>query len=445
MKNIIRIAVIMAIVSSALPMMAVTEKEMEEAKAITAMAYLRYANDGSGYLDDLPAPKTMADVKKSLKKQEVENLKSFTAVAVPKDYASWDKARLVEYWSSTFFKSAGLIEKGKLAKARVRSRIDKMTISSPAASASASAAPAPAPAPAEENKAVSSAASDVAAEGALAEETELLNDSLNAVANDLEASMSREMPENKSEGHTWVYVMILCILVAVVVGLVIFASNVMKRSSQESASRISGDSADRDRDAERREEEAREKFASALAAKNEEIRNLRLRVETLETENSALLKDAASYTRQISALKEELSSVRNAPKTEKSPAQRAVDEPAAKEQSIPQREVSVRSIYLGRVNSRGLFVRADRKLSIGHSLYRLDTTDGYSGTFRVAEDPTVWEMALLTPKDSLSGACTGKDLDATDGYTRIVTESPGTAVFEDGCWKVIRKAKIRYE
>ena len=32
----------------AIPASAVTEKEMEEARAITAQAYLRYANDGSG-------------------------------------------------------------------------------------------------------------------------------------------------------------------------------------------------------------------------------------------------------------------------------------------------------------------------------------------------------------------------------------------------------------
>ena len=32
---------------------AVTDKEMEEARTITAKAYLRYANDGSGYLDEV--------------------------------------------------------------------------------------------------------------------------------------------------------------------------------------------------------------------------------------------------------------------------------------------------------------------------------------------------------------------------------------------------------
>jgi len=456
MKNILtRLAALAIIVAATDPIavMAVTDKEMEEARAITAMAYLRYANDGSGYLDDLPAPKSMADLKKGLKQKEVENLKSFTAVSTPKDYASWNKEKLVEYWSSTFFKSSGLIEKGKLAKARVRSRVGRMTVS-----VAAPAAPKPEvkeePAEIKETQASVSDNKNVS-ETEPSEETALLNDSLNVVADNLEDAMSREMPEKRSEGHTWVYVMILCILVAVVIGLVIFASNVMKRSSQrEDADPAGGGYRPADNaDTERRDEESREKFAVALAAKNEEIRNLRVRVETLETENSALHKDAAAYSRQINSLKDEIAELKSrqsaAPGVASSEAsQQGHAHPATSARptsSVPNKDVMVKTIYLGRANSRGLFVRADRKLSIGHSLYRLDTTDGYSGTFRVAEDPTVWEMALLTPRDSLLGACTGKELENSDGYTRIITESSGTAVFEDGCWKVIRKAKIRYE
>ena len=34
---------------------AVTDREMEEARTIAAQAYLRYANDGSGYLDEFKA------------------------------------------------------------------------------------------------------------------------------------------------------------------------------------------------------------------------------------------------------------------------------------------------------------------------------------------------------------------------------------------------------
>ena len=113
--------------------------------------------------------------------------------------------------------------------------------------------------------------------------------------------------------------------------------------------------------------------------------------------------------------------------------------------SQPRQATPLRTIFLGRANAKGIFVRADRSLNIGNSIYRLDTTDGYAGTFRVANDPTVWEMALLTPRESLSGACSCAELENTEGKERIVTDSSGTAIFEGGCWKVIRKAKIHYE
>ena len=44
----------------------VSQKEMEQARTIAAKAYLRYANDGSGYLDDLN-PTTMDEREASLK------------------------------------------------------------------------------------------------------------------------------------------------------------------------------------------------------------------------------------------------------------------------------------------------------------------------------------------------------------------------------------------
>lgn len=47
-KGLIAIA---AAVVAALPAAAVTDKEMDEARAITAKAYLRWANNGSGYLE----------------------------------------------------------------------------------------------------------------------------------------------------------------------------------------------------------------------------------------------------------------------------------------------------------------------------------------------------------------------------------------------------------
>ncbi len=414
---------------------AVTDKEMEEARAITAMAYLRYANDGSGYLDDLSAPKSIADLQKNLKKQETENLKGFLSISTPKDYASWDKAKLVEYWSSTFFNSPGLIEKGKLARARVKKRVGDLKISAPSkdnpeiAKTEASQekkAPETQPAPAVQE---------------VSPETMAFADSIESVTEELEATLENEPPVKKNSNNTWVYIMVLCILVAIVLALVIFASNVMKKTGAIAGQSSGIDSKLRD-EYNKKEEEAREKFADTLAAKNKELSELHQRCLDLEKELSSRIKENEAAKAMLASLKEELKnkeSVSGETQSTSRPAE-AINSPT-KEISAP----GVKSIYLGRANNRGLFVRADRKLNIGHSIYRLETSDGYSGTFHVAEDPTVWEMALLTPKDSLMGACTGKDLESTDGYTRIVTESAGTAIFEGGCWKVIRKAKIRYE
>lgn len=116
----------------AIPVFAVTDKEMEEARTITAQAYLRYANDGSGYLDDFKAT-TMSQLESKLKAKEKENIKAFKSVKVPSDYASWDKAKLVEFWGVTFFTSPNLAEKGKVARSRVKQRINAMTVAAPAA------------------------------------------------------------------------------------------------------------------------------------------------------------------------------------------------------------------------------------------------------------------------------------------------------------------------
>lgn len=49
---------------------AVTREEMEQARTITAQAFLRYMNNGSGYLDELN-PIRVSDLKKSLKEKEL--------------------------------------------------------------------------------------------------------------------------------------------------------------------------------------------------------------------------------------------------------------------------------------------------------------------------------------------------------------------------------------
>ncbi len=448
---------LLALVS--LPAFAATEKEMEEARTYAAQAYLRYANDASGYLDEIKAT-TMSELKGKLKAQELENLKTFEAVALPKDYASWDKAKLSEYWSATFFSSPGLIEKGKHpgAKSRVKRKIEAMTVTAGAAQPAA-----------EQPKNDREAASADPLEGlevdpnAAAEAASALPDSIEQTARRLEEAMAEEEAARAGgNSYTWVYVGILVALIGVVIWLVIFASKVMKRGEERGEGFTARDYPDDSEMADNlRQASARN---SALTAENTAIKaeNATLRAEntTIKNEASHLREECRRLSSECESLRERLrlasrpqpaaaptpkvpTPAPSAPSPRPAAAPVQPQAPAAVQQHpAPQ---GPRTIFLARANARGLFVRADRKLNIGHTIFRLDTSDGFAGTFRVAADPMVWEMALLNPGEALAGACIAPDLEDTAGMSRVVTESPGTAIFENGCWRVIRKAKIRYE
>lgn len=469
-----RILLALAVISAffAQPLSAVTDKEMEEARTITAQAYLRYANDASGYLDEIKAS-SISDLRPKLKKQEIENLKAFQAVATPRDYASWDKKKLVEYWSVTFFNSPGLSEKGRNggAKSRVKRKIEAMTVSAPEAAKTdketAEGIEAPTKSPAD----IADAPDEAIVAGA--DSVKAIADSLQQTRKQLDEAIAVEEAVKKGSSHTWIYIVILVILVGVVIWLVIFASNVMKRRGDDDDDDDDDDSARRQRrtlpqpsvpsagsteEAVAEETSAlREKFAATLASKNEEIRTLTRQAEALRQDYESIQQDNLSLRGEIDRwrgeaerLKNELAAAQQAASRQAATTRPAVaEEPRRQESQRPTQPLpaadGIRTIYLGRANNRSIFVRADRNLNVGHTLFRLDTADGFAGTFRVANDPTVWEMALMTPVESLAGACICADFNATDGATRITTISPGTAIFDGGCWKVIRKAKIAYE
>ncbi len=455
---------------------AVTDKEMEQARVIAAKTYLRYANDGSGYLDDIK-PKSMADLESRIKPKEKENLKAFKAVGLPKDYASWDKAKLVEYWSVTFFKSPGLTEKGKMARARVRKNIGNMTVTPPQSEAEKKAAQTKAEAEkkAAENekiaeaKGTSESQEAVSGESSAADENKAIDAISDSIGNVEKKAADLEMQGDdikEEKSHTWIYILVLAVLVGVVVWLVTFASNVMKKNQNGQDERVRSEE---DRLAERQANEAskemREKFAATLVQKNADISQLNAKVEHLNHENQSLKRDMevlvaetgslrtrlSDAQRQLEEIRQAASSAMAAPVSRHAEGNgSATQQPVAASRQTEASEAvthqrRARTIYLGRVNTKGIFVRADRELNIGNSIYALETTDGYAGTYRVVADPTVWEMALLTPQQSLMGGCMGEDLDLPEGNAKVVTDSPGTAVFEGGCWRVIRKARIHYE
>lgn len=391
---------------------AVTQKEMEQARTIAAQAYIRWANDGSGYLDEYH-PKTMEELEALLKPKEQENIKAFKAIAVPGDYQSWNKDRLVEFWVNAF-QDPGLLEKGRGGRIRARSLIGKMTVS--------------APAPVAENTAV---AVEPSAAPSTPEQSQTQLNELKADEKAIENAdvYVDDIDTENASSYTWVYIMILAILVGIVIWLVVYAASVFKKNG---SSTHPYKVADNGVDKERYEEE--------LADKDAEIAMLVKKLETAMRQNGDLKAKLDNAQAELTMLR--ASSRRQAPGVES-----RVPEMREQQRRIgasEQRE-GLRSIYLGRANAKGLFVRADRKLNPGNSVYILETTDGKTGSFRVADSPAVWNLALSNPAEYLEGGCTGYDLGDTEYAVRIVTESPGTAVFEDGCWRVVRKARIRYE
>ena len=209
---------------------------------------------------------------------------------------------------------------------------------------------------------------------------------------------------------------LLVILIGCVIWLVSFAAKVMKKQAVQIAEGNEGkiDS---------------ENINKELGKRNRELSE---EVERLRAENKKLMADlkaaqSAAAARKYAPQHEEIVG-----KTE-----------PVKPKQVERPASSV--IYLGRANAKGLFVRADRKPVAGATVFRLDTRDGLVGTYYVVDNPEIVDMVISDPERYLYGGCTGMDLDDTEGVDSIVTVNSGTAVFEDGCWKVLRKSRIRYE
>lgn len=429
------------IAGSAMGAKAVTDNEMNQAEAIAAKYYIRYVNNMSGYLDEI-TPTSMADLESKLTNdKDKESLKQFKSASISKDYATWDKDKLVEYWSVTFFSdnASRLDAKGAnngQAKMKIKKGVAAIQVAAPAPPEPA-AAPEPEAEPEPEQAAepISAAPYDplsgleVEAEGDdLQNEIDALKDSL--------AAEETPHEESKSSG-TWVYIMILSILVVVVIALVAYASRTMK-GSKKTDSPSDLHPTDRSNVGYTRtsveETRMREKYAESLAAKTEEIMQLSRQLTDME-----ML--AAQLKEENRMLRLELEGSRG----------RSMEHPQAVSTAgvapMPDQPAStgMHEVYLGRVNARGIFVRADRQPVEGQSIYRLNTTNGVSGTFTLLSNPVLDRQLLGDPEKWLSGGCFAADLFDTAGKHTVVTETPGAAIFKDGAWRVDRKSRIRYE
>ena len=481
MNSFLKIFMIAVAMVTAIPSFAVTDKEMEQARALAAKHYLRYANNGSDYLDKLN-PSSVAELSKSLKAKEQENIKSFNAVAVPKDYASWDKKKLVEYWSSTFFRSPGLKEDGKKCLSVLAKNLNKMSVAAPSAEPKPTDTKAAEPAkpteeaakPAAEAKPSAAPASETAvpaaneAVGAPATEPEAEDAVAQAVAQaEADAGLADEQPK-KSSNTGW-YIGILVVLVGVVIWLVMYASKSMKETGASLADHKAGEKEIREakRAAKEEQNKMREQYANSLTAKNDEIKQLKSEVEARERELDAAKREADALRRQLDAAKRELSNARQgraeqpiAPHQaqERRPAQdaRTTQEtrhsqeqsqgtPSQKPQVSPARPGGLPPVvFLGYVNQKGLFTKASRSLNMENSVYRMDIPDGHHGLFRVVNDPEILDRLVDNVAQWLEGGCVIENPEDADIAAEIVTLQPGEALFADNTCRVTKKARIKF-
>ena len=477
MNSFFKILMIAVAMVTAIPSFAVTDKEMEQARALAAKHYLRYANNGSDYLDKL-TPSSVAELSKSLKAKEQENIKSFNAVAVPKDYASWDKKKLVEYWSSTFFRSPGLKEDGKKCLGILAKNLNKMTVAAPSAEPKAAGAKTEEPAkpasdvakPAAEATPSSTSAPETAASAAVPAATEpAAEDAVaQAVAQaEADAGLADEQPK-KSSNTGW-YIGILVVLVGVVIWLVMYASKSMKETGATLADHKAGEKEIREAKKAAKEEQnkMREQYANSLTSKNDEIKQLKSQNEALERELDAAKRESDALRRQLDAAKRELASARQSrpdqpapqhqaqerrqpqeqrPAQEKSPSQesRQISAPQ-KSQVSPARPGGLPPVvFLGYVNQKGLFTKASRSLNMETSVYRMDIPDGHHGLFRVVNDPEILDRLVDNPAQWLEGGCVIENPQDADIAAEIVTLQPGEALFADNTCRVTKKARIKF-
>lgn len=436
MNHIFKFFLIAVAMVIAIPSFAVTDREMEAARTMAAKHYLRYANNGSDYLDKLN-PSTMSELTASLKAKEKENIKNFNAVAVPKDYASWDKAKLVKYWSVTFFQSPGLKEDGKKCLGILAKNLDKISVADPAAAQPAQPTQ-PAQQPAAETAPEASAQPAPEAPTADAAGTPASDEELSAVA-DADAGVVDETPRKSS--NTILYVIILIVLIGVVIWLVMYAS----KSLKETGASTDNKEAEREiRDAKRaaREEvnDMRDKYAQSLAAKNEEIKSLKAEIASLQADLEETSRELQRQQNRAAATAQSPVSSRQESAASPAPA------PSASAQETPHRKTSALPpvVYLGYVNQRGLFVKASRSLNPDSTVYRMDIPDGRHGTFMVSGDSAVLDRVLSDISLWLEGGCVIENPEDADIATEIVTLQAGEALFADNSCRVTKKARIKF-
>ena len=391
----------------------VTREEMEQARTITAQAFLRYMNNGSDYLDKLD-PVKVSDLKNSLKTKEKENIKIFESIEYPKIevYSQWSKDDLLKYWGTDFWNDSRIPAHCKGARVRVKSKIGAMNVGAEAIKSQETTATL-----AEADNAASEAqrvldsitcADSIAAEEAILEasndmvQEDFASDSIAAE----ESAIEEEETVKSKSSPTLIYSLILIVLVVIIAALIVYAVKGIQKSGKQDVKRDKNeetDSADE-------EDDENHIYKETLDEKNREIASLKAEIDRL---NNVILRMNDRISDAISEI---------------SPNQRPT-----------------RTIYLAYANSKNVFVRADSVYNEDYSIFKLVTSDGITGSFSVIDNPIANKLALSLPISILKNSCQSEDMHHDNWCKQIITENAGTAIFENGRWIVKRKADINFQ
>lgn len=403
---------------------AATKQEMEQARALVAKWGVRSQNSGSGYLDGTN-PKNIEQVRASVKSHKTDNDnlgKLSLAMPAEEDYLSWDKTRMTNYWMTQYNAAVPSGGDKEYCRSKLKAQLASVSatvVEKPHADPAGDPEDGTADGETGEDATEATDSTDMAAGEPLA------TDVIDAAQADPEVEPvaapgvngEREAAQNTHElsdggSSVWVIVM-LVVLVLIVLALVGYATNMMARNNS------------------RQQGNPRRNRGGAAAGNGD---------GDGDDDDDDDDDDVSAGKRLDEDNRPESSGVWRG--SEGSVATRPVAAASVRRQS--PRISQPRIIYLSHANAEGVFLRADAQYNMGNSIFKLVTSDGYSGTFSVIDDANVHQLALMMPVDFLVSACAGRNLQLSQGMSRIVTDSTGTAVFEDGRWRVARKAQIHY-
>lgn len=120
--------------------------------------------------------------------------------------------------------------------------------------------------------------------------------------------------------------------------------------------------------------------------------------------------------------------------------------PAPNSAPAPEPEKTIQNFYLSTPNSDGSFNNSSANPSYkeGASIYKFQNTKDNHAKFKIAEHEASVRLALAYPDKNIDPVCDA--LNAFDPKARkIYTVEPGIAELLGDKWKVITKARIRYE